>query len=709
MTLMSHLYYWRRPLLGIVLSYTELFSKTRFIEGIFMSTNAALLLEDQPQPTVQSRSKRKLIFLLAALCLMGCLAAEEWLSIGHLSMTYDEGAHLYAGYQHWTARDFGVNPEHPPLVKLVAAAPLLGLPIKAPNPPRFLFLVEQYAGSQQMLAENGDYRLLTRARVACTLFTFALALFLFAAGWEMFGPQVGLLALALFTFEPTILAHGALVTTDMGVACFSFAAVYAFYRYLKHPGWLRLAVCGLAVGLALSAKVNGVLVFPILGLIVLWEIVATRRSRGRTAARLLGACVLIFFISYGVLWAFYSFRYAARPNGLALGPPLAAFVHMGPTPWQTSLVTHLAAWHLLPEAYLFAWTKLGTSFTEGAGFLFGHIYPTGTWLYFPAALLIKSTLTLIVLLFAAPFVLRRFERETVIPAIALLTILAACLPSNVNIGVRHVLAIYPFAILLAAAAAWAIARRSRPAAWAVAALLLFQCATSLHAYPDYIPYANEAFGGSSDTYRMLTDSNVDWAQQLKEVNAWTTAHNVKDCWFAYSYLGGVPAYDKTPCKPLPTGLAMLAQQPSAIVPPHLHGIVLVSAEDAAGTLWGPGSLNPYRQFQDGHPSEMIGHSILVYQGDFDVPLLAAETHLSQVPLLMRMGQPDGALEEAHAAVVLAPQSPSIEAGLGGTYLQMRRMPEAQQAFSSARRESAALSEEESQAIAARIARMQQPQ
>ncbi len=628
--------------------------------------------------------------------------------MGHLSMTYDEGAHLYAGYQHWKARDFGVNPEHPPLVKLVAAAPLLGMPIKLPTPPRFLFLVEQYAGSQQMLAENGDYRLLTRARVASSVFTFALALFLFAAGWEMFGPPVALFALALFTFEPTILAHGALVTTDMGVACFSFASVYAFYRYLKHPGWLRLVLCGLAAGLAVSAKLNGVLIFPILGLIALWEIAGTEPRRGRRAGMLLGAVLAIFFISYGVLWAFYTFRYAARPNGLALGPPLAAFVHMGPAPWQTWLVTHLAAWHLLPEAYLFAWTKLATSFTEGAGFLFGHIYPTGTWLYFPAVLVIKSTLSLIVLLLAAPFVLRRVQREVVVPAIALLTILLACLPSHTNIGVRHVLSIYPFAILLAAAAAWAIARRSRPAAWAIAALFLFQCVTSLHAFPDYLPYANEAFGGSSRTYRMLTDSNVDWAQQLKEVNAWTTANHVQDCWFAYSYLGGVPSYDKTPCKPLPTGLAMLAGQPSPVVPPHMRGTLLISAEDAAGVLWGPGSLNPYRQFQEGHPAELIGHSILVYQGDFDVPLLAAESHLSQVPLLMRMGKSDAALEQADAAVDLVPQSAAVEASLGGTLLQMHKMPEAQQAFANARRESAALSEEESQAIAVRIASMQQP-
>ncbi len=673
----------------------------------------AVLLSKSALPAVAAgrpRAPRKpLLFMLAALGLLCMLAAEEWLSIGHLSMTFDEGAHLYAGYQHWTARDLGVNLEHPPLVKLVAALPLLAMQIRPPHPARFLFLSEEYTGGDQMLAENGGYRLLTPARMAASFFTFALALLVFAAGWEIFAPPAGLLALALFTFEPTILAHGALVTTDMGVACLTFASVYAFYRYLKRPGWIRLLLCGLAVGLALSAKVSGVLVIPVLSLIALGEITAKPDGRVRRAGTLLGALLSVSLVGYVVLWGFYTFRYAARPAGLVLAPPLAGLAHMVPSPWEAKLVLQLAAWHLLPEAYLFAWTKLSTPFTVGSAFLFGHIYPSGTWLYFPAVLLIKSSLPLLLLLLAAPFVLRRYGRGAALPAIALLTIFLAFLPSHIDIGVRHILMIYPFAILLAGASAWALAATSRAGAGIVAALLLFQCATSLYAYPDYLPYANEAFGGSSKTYRLLTDSNVDWAQQLKEVNAWTAAHHVTDCWFAYSYLGGVPAYEKTACRPLPSGLAMIAGYPVPVVPSHLQGTLLISAADAAGVLWGPGSLNPYRQFQDGHPAELIGHSILVYRGDFDLPMVAAESHLSQMTPLLRRGQVDAALLEAEAALVIDPESPSVQAAVGGALMQMHRIPEAQRAFATATRESAGLPKEESQVIAGRIAEMQQAQ
>ena len=663
--------------------------------------------EDEPASSTTLR--RKLPLLLAALCLLAVLTGEEWLSIRHLSITVDEGAHTYAGYQHWRKRDFGVNPEHPPLVKLVAAAPLLGLHLQQPHPPPINFMVEQYMGGSQLYTANDGEQILTRARRAASLFTLLLALLVFAASYEIFGGPVALIALFLFTFEPTLLAHGALITTDMGVACFLFASFYTFYRFLKQPGPVRLLLCGLAVGLALAAKVSGVLALPILVLLAVADLAASNHDRSKRAGRLAGSLVAIFLLGYGTLWAFYTFRYAARPAGPPLNPTLQQLGHMLPHTWQTKLLEHLAATHLLPEGYLYAWAKLFSNITATSGFLFGRIYPAGTWTYFPAAFVVKSTLSLLFLLILSPLVLRRLAKPALVPAVGLglafCTILLTSMTSHLDIGVRHILALYPFAVVLAAAAAWAIARASRLGAAAVAALLLFQCISSLHSYPDYLPYANEAFGGPRKAYLALTDSNVDWGQQLKEVNAYLQSRHITDCWIAYSNMDIAP--DKLPCKALPTGLALIAGQPEPLVPPHIQGAVLISAEDASGALWGPGALNPYRQFQDGHPADMIGNSILVYRGGFDVPLAAAATHMSQVPTLLRMRQPDAALAQARAATVLGPQSPILEAELGGALLQLGRNQEAQQAFASAL-EMARMhqSGEETGAVEARIGQIQ---
>jgi tetratricopeptide (TPR) repeat protein len=173
-------------------------------------------------------------------------------------------------------------------------------------------------------------------------------------------------------------------------------------------------------------------------------------------------------------------------------------------------------------------------------------------------------------------------------------------------------------------------------------------------------------------------------------------------------MDGVPAYDQTPCKLMPTGLGMISQNSVPVLPSHVRGTVLISAVDADGVLWGPGSLNPYAQFRDAAPAELIGHSVLVYRGDFDLPMVAAESHLSQVAILLHMGRPDAAQKEVEAALAVDPQSPSIQADAGGAFLRLGKVPEARRAFAAATQESERLSPEESRAVADRIAQAQHP-
>ena len=114
--------------------------------------------------------------------------------------------------------------------------------------------------------------LLARGRGMMLLFTLGLALAVFATGREMFGPGAGLLALALFAFEPMVLANGGLITTDMALSCMMFASVYAFYRYVKRPTPLRLALMSVAVGLSLVAKQSGVFLYLVLGILAIAEL-----------------------------------------------------------------------------------------------------------------------------------------------------------------------------------------------------------------------------------------------------------------------------------------------------------------------------------------------------------------------------------------------------------------------------------------------------
>ncbi|MBE7180505.1 MAG: hypothetical protein INR71_04710 [Terriglobus roseus] len=265
---------------------------------------------------------------------------------------------------------------------------------------------------------------------------------------------------------------------------------------------------------------------------------------------------------------------------------------------------------------------------------------------------------------------------------ALLVVLVS-MTSKLDIGVRHVLPVYPFAAALAGATAYLIARRSKLATVAIAAVLLFQFVSSVHAYPDYLPYANEAFGGSDHTYRLLSDSNVDWGQQMKEASAYLQRKHVTDCWSAYSQAMPQPIGYGVPCKLLPSGLGMWAQQPQTIVPTKISGIFLLGAFETSGASWGPGGMNPYQQFQDGHPNDVVGHSILVYEGTYDTPLLAAQSHFSQVPTLIRRGQIALAMQEANTAVEIEPNAADIQVELGAMYRTLQQPAQADAAFTRA--------------------------
>ncbi len=637
-------------------------------------------------------SRLRMFYAAAVAALLLVLGAELLMSSRRMSQTADEGAHLYAGYQHWRAHDFGVNPEHPPLVKLVAAAPLLGMELRQPHPPNPFFFAEEYIGGDQLLYGNDADRLLLRARTAVVVFPLLLGLLVFAAGYEMFGPVAGLMGLALFTFEPTVLGHGALVTTDMAVSLFVFASVYAFYRYVKEPGVGGALIFGLAFGLALATKMSGVIVLPIVVICAAIVLIRDRERqprRGVLAWRMSGAIAMAAVVGYGILWAFYGFRYTARPAGLTIMPPLTPFAMFLPKAIHVPIL-FLARWHLLPEAYLYGWTKLPIDQVMHPMFLLGKVHSTGVWFYFPVALAIKSSLTLLVLAMIAPVMfskgLRQYRRELLFLLVPAVVILLASRTSHLDIGVRHVLPMYPFAAVLAGASGWTLAKGSRGGQYAVAALLLFQAISSVHAFPDYLPYANEAFGGSGRSYRLLSDSNVDWGQELKEVSAYLRAHPAnpgEECWFAYSLPTVPQANYGIPCKPLPTGFALWIGAPQASVPQRITGRVLVGAMDVSGTMWGNGDMNPYRQFRDGRPEAMIGNTVLVYKGSFDVPLVAAQARYSGVTMLLRQGKGDEAIAEARAAAAMAPDSAHMQAKLGGALKIAHRDEEAEVVFAKA--------------------------
>jgi len=622
------------------------------------------------------------------------LAVELFVPAREQSQTPDEANHLLGGVRSWKYGDFGTNPEHPPFAKLVAALPVL----RVPSPPAVrytqYFKSENFSSGAEFLYTHDADGILWRSRAAISVFTFALALLVLAAGSEIFGPGTGLVALLIFVFEPNLLAHGAMITTDMAVACCFFAAVFAYYRWRKHPTVWRIIVCGIAAGLALAAKHSGLFLLPVLLVLALIDVLATssvnksgrndwRKDALHTAISLAVAGV----IAYAILWAFYGFRYQTRPGALVMVPTLGEYALSTHSALVDAVIPRLAAWHLFPEAYLFGLVDIADAAKRDPMFLLGTDYATGHWFYFPIAFLIKSTLGFLALLLSAPFLNELWQagkwRTTFYLLLPALMYFGVSMASTMNIGIRHILPVYPFFVLIAAASAVSLARRRSWGLYAAAALLLIHVVSSAHVFPNYLTYANEAWGGPTNSYRLLTDSNADWGQGLRAAKSYLDAHGIKDCWFAHYGWNVNPAYYNIPCKPLPEAIAHMFGGTLPPVPARIEGTILVSGSEADGDYWGPGDLNPYEQFLHRRPDDLIANSILVFHGQFDVPLLAALSVMNHAQRLAGRQEWDQALAEAHTAIGLAPRSAEAHAVLGNILLAMGRTEEARRPFQEA--------------------------
>jgi hypothetical protein len=633
-----------------------------------------------------------------------------WLQMLHAirgeSLTWDEGDHIFAGYESLKTHDFGLNPEHPPMVKMIGALPLLSLELRVPAVGHRFFKEEAYMDGRELLfhngpADGGHYdanTLIFRARLFASVFSLIAAVLVFLGTTEMFSLTAGLIALVLFCFEPNLIAHGAFVTTDMAASCTIFATIYAFWCWVKVPSAARLLTAGLVGGFALAAKHSTILLAPMLLLLAAVVLYDQRRKDHTpsplriTPARMITALAVITGVAVIVLWAFYGFRFSARPAGLALTPSLADYIKPL-APREAHGILFLAHWHLLPESYLYGLADVRRVANDMPSFLLGRVYAHGTWMYFPIVFLIKSTLPMLALLALTLFAIaRRWLRPSLELAFVLIppiVYMLVSMGSHLNIGARHILPVYLFCCVIAGAGAAALLRaqqtRKSRERWTltVMALLIFHVATTLHASPNYISYANEAWGGPTQTYRYLSDSNTDWAQQLIAVSAELRARGVQHCYIAYFATPFIlPSDYGIPCDLIPTFDSHIVNA-SKPTPSIFEGPILISAGDLNGFEFGSSVLNPYESFRSIKSTEFIQNGVFWFEGTFTVPLASALPHVELSTLALEHHDIPQAVAEAQQAEQLAPGEVEPELALGDALTAAGNATEARAAYTRA--------------------------
>jgi 4-amino-4-deoxy-L-arabinose transferase-like glycosyltransferase len=651
------------------------------------SPTSIAVTSDRPQSFLD----RPWVTITGVILLLLVLEGQLLYSVRRESLTWDEGDHIFAGYMSLKHHDFGLNPEHPPLVKMVAALPLQNMTLREPQLQNRYFKTEAYLSGGDFIFQNDFETIIFRARMAASIFALMVALLAFLSAREMFGTGAGFITLLLMVFEPNFLAHGALVTTDTGAACCLLAGIYAFYRYVKSPSWGRVAMLGLAAGIFFITKHSAVLLPAMLILLAITELLRRRQvgdeSRLRQALRLAGVLVIAAVIAVGIMWTGYGFRYSARPAGQQINPPLESTLG-NLSRVEGKAVTVMARWKLLPESWLYGLADVRSVANTWPSYIFGKVYAHGVWFYFPVAFVIKATLTTLIFLPLIVYAIAtgklRGWREILFLSLPPSLYFCISMTSKLNIGVRHILLVFIFLLVLAGGAAWSLICKDRRWAWLIGALILFHVISSLRAFPtSYIAYANELWGGPANIHKYLTDSTTDWGQQLKAVKRYVDERGIQQCWFAYTAEPAIPfrAYG-IPCKTLPTmdsmWFGLKTDTPSAIQGPVFISHIPLTFYESGSSL-----LSPYREFEKLTPTAVIENGVFVYDGTFEIPYAAAFDRAVKSRDLLEQHQPEQALEAAQAAIAIAPDYMLALMALGDAQKAVQKNAEARITFEKA--------------------------
>jgi len=595
-------------------------------------------------------SKKKIYILVALfLSFMFFLAVA---SMWNDSATNDEVAHIPAGYSYLKTADYRLNPEHPPLIKDLCALPLLFMNLKASFDHRSWQEHDQWAFGQQFLYHWGNDadKIARAARLPVIILMIMLGIYIFQWARKIWGNKAALLALFFYCFSPTVIAHGRLVTTDLGIALFFFITLYYFWLFLKNPSFKLLIITGIVFGLAQLTKFSAVLLVPLMLLVILlygfcfnkkinlkiWGAERIKGFKKRNIYILLISLFLIFFIGFGLVWLVYLIQTARMPVDVQQD----LILHSLDDNATRALIYRLAS---VPVIRSFDHFLLGAAMASGhtiaghTSYLLGQL-ANGWWYYFPVVFVLKETIpvlffTLLGIVFVG-FTLYRLIKnlikkprkikiqlskfflhyfEEIFLLLPILTFFAAGMYGRLNLGIRYLLPTFPFLFLLFAGIFYKfdlallkleIKRRVFAGTYTfiyyllILFILAWQLAAATGIFPHYLAYFNPLFGGPEKGYHYVTDSNLDWGQDLKRLKFYLDQKGIQN--INLSYFGHAePPYYK------------ISYRNFGIDSQDIRGLTAISATNLQQTR-GKDNGFGFWWLREKQPIDQVGYSILIY-------------------------------------------------------------------------------------------------
>ena len=611
-----------------------------------------------------------LFCLTVSALLLVAFGAASYTAALTKSATFDEPLGIVAGHLALHHHDYRLLPQDPSLfgylAGLRAGDDQVRIDRASPHFPNAMNDPEaQWALAIETLYSQpaaGPDLLLQRARLPFVIVAVLGGLATLIWAYRLGGPTAAMVATALFAFDPTLLGHAPLVKNDVAMAGLFLVVAALAWRVGRNADLLGAVLLAMACGVAINTKFSGVLLVASVCLLMAaraalprqpWEVLGRQVASRRVRALAAGAIVLAIGLScWGTTWAFYGFRFEASPGGAAtadwdrlaltaqaaraqathpnqtLGPDESAHQPIG---LLAHVVRRAAAARLAPEAWLF-----GLQFTQAYAitrhsFLLGDTTLTGHWYYFPLAMLFKTPTALLLAFFVVPvglLAMRWFVRGDGVPpptrpaalTTRAWTPLCVALPigvytlvsmtTSLNLGIRHMLPAYPLLFVAIGCGVARLVAWRRPAVnLLLAGLAVALVAESALTWPHYIAFFNAPAGGSRGGLALLSDSNLDWGQDLKELADWQRQNPEVKLYLCYFGSADPAAYGVRAVH-LPGGWPWGEWSGDLREP----GVIAVSATHLQGTYLPPEFQRFYGTLRERQPLAVLsGGTIYLYE------------------------------------------------------------------------------------------------
>ncbi len=454
------------------------------------------------------------------------------------------------------SRDFRMSVAHPPLINLICALPLLALddlkvPFRDPvwlsgdyDPALRKFRFHQallWTGKIRGWEGNEDpLKIILLCRIPVMIMSVVLGFLVFLASRSLYGGRGALASLALYSFSPAVIAHARLATTDLGCALFTFIFALALCRLMERGDWKSLLLAGLSFGLAQLAKYSSIILIPMIPAVM----ILCTRERPSAALRSFFetnpgkkefrtgffAWIMILVMGAFIIWAGYGFEIDSIHE--IPEPGEASLVGFG-LYLKTGLCRLMRAVPIPPRTYYFglARTLLDTSSHYHELYFMGHTSSSGWWYYYPVLFLMKEPLPFLPLILISVIsrAKTRLGSWRTLPMVFLVMgagyLFFFMFFNQKNIGIRHVLPIYPF-IFVWTGGLFQNGNKGKIWRYSTLGLLALYAAASLSAFPDYLVYFNSLVGGPDGGLKYSVVGE-DWGQDMPALARFQARKKIK--------------------------------------------------------------------------------------------------------------------------------------------------------------------------------------